>query len=259
MMPWSGYFAWNDNAPALVPVDLGSAFEGRPSLPGRAQQRMVTVRQTLQPEQRFAGVVTFPDEETATLAAQLLALQNNRLWVGAGRSRGLGEVVVEATPAQAGSTAGRLEGLAATLARYCSQAGAQAPEGQTYATLTLRSAALLTDAFGRWQPTISAESLSNWTGLPAGAIQVRQSYLDVAWVEGWNAALGLPKPDARAIVAGSCWLLRVEGVPAVDVLAALERLESDGVGERRQEGFGQVSVCDRLHWQVQELGQEQSA
>ncbi len=258
-MPWPGYCAWNDDEPALVPVRVDTALEGRPTPPGRARRQMITVRQTLQPDQRFAGIVTFPNDETATLATQLLALQDNRLWVGAGRSRGLGEVVVEAAPAQAGTTAGRLEGLAATLARYCDQAGAQVPESQTYATLTLRSAALLRDAFGRWQPTIGAESLSTWTGLPAGAIQVRQSYLDSAWIEGWNAALGQPKPDARAIVAGSCWLLRVAGVPASEVLVALERLEAEGIGERRQEGFGQVSVCDRLHWQAQELGWEHSA
>lgn len=260
IVPWHGWYGWDAAVPRHVCVQFGTQIEGRTGGAGE-QQEGLTARQTVQSGQHFACSVTFPDEETAALVGELLARQGNRLWVGAGRSRGLGEVLVDAqvVPGEAAAAESRQEGLADRLARLCSQAGARPPAEQTYISLTLQAAALVPDAFGRWQRTCNADLLSNWTGLPANALEVRQSFQDVTWLGGWNAALGLPKPDALSLAAGSCWLFRVVGEARDEVMLALQRLEDQGIGERRQEGFGVVRVCDPLHWQVQELGQELTA
>lgn len=259
-VPWPGWYGWDSETPRQACVSLGLQIEGRAGgVP--AQHRDLTMHQTLLAGQHFAAMATFPDEETAELARHLLAQQGNRLWVGAGRSRGLGELRVDlqAPPLEPATMPARQAMLTERLAQLCVRAGATPPDDQTYVSLTLQAAALVADPFGRWQRACSADLLSDWTGLPASALELRQSFQDAAWRAGWNAALGLPKPDALALAAGSCWLFRISGVAQDDLLGALERLEDRGIGERRQEGFGVVRVCEPLHWQAQELGWERTA
>lgn len=260
-IPWRGYCVWHDGTPHRAPVQVGAAVErqatGRPGPP----QQAVTVRQTLPAGQRFSGEVAFPDGDTAELATRLLERQEHRLWVGAGRSRGLGAIRVasSAVPTAAGDPAQRQRALTQALEERCRRVGVSPPDDQRYVTLTLRSAALVPDAFGRWRQTIGADILGRESDLPADAWQVRRAYVAQQPIEGWNAALGLPKPDAVAIAAGSCWLLRVQGVSPDELAAALQRLEEHGIGERRPEGYGVIGICDPLHWQVQELEREQQA
>lgn len=258
---WRGYCTWHDGTPHNAPVQVGASVErqatGRDGLP----QGAVTVRQTISGGQRFSGEVAFPDGDTAELAARLLERHEHRLWVGAGRSRGLGAIRVasSAVPTAADDPAQRQQALTQALEERCRRIGVSPPDDQRYVTLTLRSAALVPDAFGRWRQTIGADILSRDSGLSADAWQVRQAYVAQQPIEGWNAALGLPKPDAVAIAAGSCWLFRVQGVSPDELAAALRRLQEHGIGERRPEGYGVIGICDPLHWQVQELEGEQQA
>jgi len=59
--------------------------------------------------------------------------------------------------------------------------------------------------------------------------------------EGWVAAWGLPRPTVTTITAGS--VIMLEGVGRD---ADLERLAVNGLGDRRAEGFGVVSVNDEI-------------
>jgi CRISPR-associated protein Csx10 len=255
-VPWRGFCAWQDGEPQQAAVHSSTALERRAA--GREQA--VTLRQTLAAGQHYTGVVTFPDSDSAEAATQLLAMQEHQIWVGAGRSRGLGAIQVDVAtaPAAADDLTQRQEALMAALGRRCERVDVALPDNNYwYMALTLQSAALLADPFGRWQQTITADMLSQWTGpLPTGTWQVRQAFVAGAAVEGWNGGLGLPKPDAVAIAAGSCWLLRIQGASLAELSTALQRLEAEGIGERRQEGFGVVRVCDPLHWRVQELDEE---
>jgi CRISPR-associated protein Csx10 len=80
-------------------------------------------------------------------------------------------------------------------------------------------------------------------------------------VSGWHAAWKLPKFDETAIAAGSVFLFRFKQTrPLANVpleasgkserelfLSAMELLETHGIGERRNEGFGQIRICDYFH------------
>ena len=68
------------------------------------------------------------------------------------------------------------------------------------------------------------------------SMTVRREWVRTRTVEGWHTASGLPKVADWAIEAGS--VFEVTGLTD----AARERLE-EGVGLRRQEGFGRVEVC----------------
>lgn len=58
--------------------------------------------------------------------------------------------------------------------------------------------------------------------------------------ESWHTRWGLPRPTLAGISAGSCFLLKVEGdLPNAETI---RRLEIEGLGERRVEGYGQLRI-----------------
>jgi hypothetical protein len=68
-------------------------------------------------------------------------------------------------------------------------------------------------------------------------------------VRGWNAALGLPRQDEWAVARGSVYAYVFEGdkESRESLLDRLERLQGNGLGLRRSEGFGDVVVSDEFH------------
>jgi CRISPR-associated Csx10 family RAMP protein len=66
---------------------------------------------------------------------------------------------------------------------------------------------------------------------------------------GWNAAHGLPRQDEWTVGRGAVYVYLFEGnAPERAVLKErLARLEGDGMGARRNEGFGRVIVSDDFH------------
>jgi len=72
---------------------------------------------------------------------------------------------------------------------------------------------------------------------------------DVA--SGWSTAWGLPKPTHLAARMGSTYVFRWDG--DLDALVpALEHLETQGIGERCDEGFGECLICHPFHQEVSE-------
>lgn len=61
--------------------------------------------------------------------------------------------------------------------------------------------------------------------------------------DGWQTAWRLPRPSLVGIAAGACALLRT---PPGLTAAAVARLQRDGLGARRAEGFGRLRMDDPL-------------
>ncbi|MGB9872246.1 MAG: type III-D CRISPR-associated RAMP protein Csx10 [Anaerolineae bacterium] len=68
---------------------------------------------------------------------------------------------------------------------------------------------------------------------------------------GWSTAWGLPKPTNLAARMGSVYVFRWDGSEEA-LLPALQALEEQGVGERRDEGFGECLICHPFHLEVEE-------
>ena len=68
---------------------------------------------------------------------------------------------------------------------------------------------------------------------------------------GWSTAWGLPKPTQPAVRMGSVFIYRWDG-PEDSLLPRLEALEREGIGERRDEGFGECLICHPFHLEVEE-------
>lgn len=170
------------------------------------------------------------------------------LFLGSGRSRGLGEVRVEGWQET-------MPGIPLAERWHQFNSIAQRVSGDVhsrYFSLTLLShLALRNELLCPILDNIEPQHL----GLPEGIEWVRSPsghpirFLDSITIPGWNAALGLPKPDTIALRRGSVLLFRCNASQEQNVLEWLAQIESEGLGERRLEGFGHIAVCYPIHYE----------
>ncbi len=105
-------------------------------------------------------------------------------------------------------------------------------------TLTLLTDAIITDTWGRYHLSFDADWLSRELKLPVdpGSLNV---FASARRVDGFNAHLSLPRWRDTALEAGSSVGLRLLNPPA-EWKQRLKEVERDGIGLRREEGFGRV-------------------
>ena len=66
---------------------------------------------------------------------------------------------------------------------------------------------------------------------------------------GWSTAWGLPKPTDLAASQGSSYVFLIKD-SMVNVVKYLEKLEEDGIGEKTDEGMGEIIICHTFHKEV---------
>jgi CRISPR-associated Csx10 family RAMP protein len=140
----------------------------------------------------------------------------------------------------------KVEGFNRALGRYVG-----GEEDGLYFSITLKSDTILRDLFFRPLAGIDGEELAKILGIK-GSIQLEHSSLNTSLVQGWNYLQGLPREDCLAINKGSVFLYKTRDVDREELLEKLAVLERTGVGLRREEGFGKLSVCDSFHWESEQ-------
>ena len=120
----------------------------------------------------------------------------------------------------------------------------------TYFTLNLQSDTILIAEDG-WQRSmvLTAPALQEMTDCETEVTHVR-SFASYHYVSGWNAAWRLPKETELVTQMGSVFVFHTPDIDAW--LPKLQTLENIGIGNRREEGFGQISICDPFHLQMRE-------
>lgn len=68
-------------------------------------------------------------------------------------------------------------------------------------------------------------------------------------VMGWNSAIKLPKQAEWAIEKGSVAIFQIPELTD-EIVQTLYKLEQNGIGIRRTEGFGLIKISDPFHWEV---------
>jgi len=178
------------------------------------------------------------------------AANKGALRVGTARSRGLGELGLRAVSNYPDTTpeslAFRLKAFAERLHGYADKVGVSLPAG-TLVPLTLNADAIVRDRFGRYLGLPGQEYWAS-LGFPAGT-RVVWSAVEARRIMGWDAVLGLPRDDQWALAMGSVLVLLVPA-SVEDVVPVLTQLEAHGLGERRDDGFGRVTVADAFHLEV---------
>ena len=113
-------------------------------------------------------------------------------------------------------------------------------------TLTLLTDAIITDTWGRFATGFEDGWLSRELGFKVKVVEGRD-FAAAHLVDGFNAHLRLPRWRDVALVAGSTVRLQIEKPSEAGLLTVLARIEHKGIGQRRNEGYGQVAFNHPIH------------
>lgn len=204
----------------------------------------------LEPGQYFVGEITCTDENVWQVLQTMAGLhpgEVNELKLGKAQQRGYGKVSAVFRPRA--KPLWHLQDLSQRLTSTQS------------VTMLLLSDAIVPDPWGRFWRGFDPAWLKRELRLPPEA----EVYIDrnedgealafsaVRTVDAFNAKLGLPRTRDIAIVAGSSVRLTFTGIVLNDLLRALEEVETQGIGLRRDEGFGRVAFNHPVYQQLQSV------
>ena len=172
--------------------------------------------------------------------------------IGALHTRGYGRIRVEEAEVRLPSLRKRVEAFNRTLKGLWADLRTLAVNGEglpseperVYFSVDFLSPAILRDPAG--VPTLVLSLNLNGQALTPVWYQARPDFAG-GWAETW----GLPKPTSLAVRMGSLYVFRWDG-GLEELIAALESVETRGVGERRDESFGECLICHPFHQEVQE-------
>ncbi len=219
---------------------------------GTVRQGILYSREALRAGSTFWGALTVSDDQAKAFKAfvddaneaQLLRLGNNC-------TRGFGRVNVQLNAMNSGDTSDLLQKRVQTFNDALRQQ-AQNFDIDTahaaYVPLTLVADAILYDRLLRCQTTITPDYLADVWGLTGVELIYQNS--GARRVMGWNDLFRLPKPDDIAITMGSVFLLGFSDPPDGGTLQTLLKMQDEGIGARRREGFGRLLVAHPFHWEV---------
>ncbi|CBN58547.1 MULTISPECIES: RAMP superfamily CRISPR-associated protein [Kamptonema] len=178
--------------------------------------------------QTFQGVIVYEEVDEKTIQ-ELLNISD--IWLGGSRSAGYGHVKI--TDVQINGNWSEIR---------------NSSENRTSENLiiTLLSDLIIRDDWGQYaalSPTqLIAEFLEKKSEELEPLLNKYKTYMDSVFVGGFNRKWGLPLPQVIAVKAGSVFVY--EGV--LVTAEQIRQLETTGIGERRVEGFGRVTI----NWRV---------
>lgn len=185
-----------------------------------------------------------------------LTLEQNVKRLGGGSSRGLGQVNIavenQKSPKPVNERIQEFNEKIETLWQtYASLPNTNI--GQCvgdYFTINLQSETILTADDG-WQRNmvITARMLQEMAACETDVTFVR-SFASYGYTGGWNAAWKLPKETELVTNMGSVFVFHTSNIEAW--FPILQQLENTGIGKRREEGFGQILICDPFHLHTRE-------
>ena len=225
---------------------------------GTVQEGILYNRRVFDEHTRFWGMIKIADELVLTFTQFIEEVGLSGLVrVGTGRTRGMGKVSISVEPMndedeQFQSLHKHLAAFDKTLRRtadmFFSSTGFTFDLERFYFVLTLHSPVILRDASLRYHGSIDKDVLAE-LGLPAEHLTLVHQAASTRRVTGWNDLWGTPRTNEIAIDTGSVFLLE-STLAQADLEEALFRIENEGIGQRRAEGFGRICVSDPFHCEV---------
>jgi CRISPR-associated protein Csx10 len=219
------------------------------------KQGILYSRQILQAGSHFWGTWRVPDDQADTFYDFIeQASETGLLRFGNNRTRGFGRVTINLEKDEEDDDREELQlRIADFNAALQTQADAYdvALAHAVYVPLTLLSDVILPDPLLRYRKTIPAAYLADPWGLEGAELVYQCS--DTRSVMSWNELWRLPKPDEVAVEKGAVLLFGFSDALDDAQLDTWLRMQTEGIGTRRAEGFGQVRVADSFHWEVKGL------
>lgn len=200
----------------------------------------------------FRGKIVLENKELGKNLVAFIEKYSEMIRLGGGTSRGLGKVEISSKESQITMDIdARLDKFNATLENRWQQwqelfapSKLELTLKKFYFTITLQSDAILLE---NWLKTtvITEEMLLSMCNLEDDDLNLEAVYSSFGYISGWNSAWGLMKDVELITNKGSVYLFSTNQKDLW--IEALRMLEFKGVGERRQEGFGQIIVCSTFH------------
>ncbi|HQI83439.1 MAG TPA: RAMP superfamily CRISPR-associated protein [Anaerolineae bacterium] len=200
----------------------------------RVQEGQLFDYAALAPGQYFVGEITCASEaaweqfKTCTGAREGEAFT---LWLGKGTRRGYGRATVWLT-----SVAENTPHI-----NVYHPFDKRVTIGAEQFTLTLLSDTIVRDTWGRYVTGFALEWLEKALGFAVDIVDGR-AYSSSHTIDGFNDQWRLPRERALALTAGSTARLQVSGGLTQAEWNKLKELEREGIGERRNEGYGQIVI-----------------
>lgn len=209
----------------------------------------------------FATVAVEQDDLAPIIQTELKKLKNRRF--GGVRSRGLGEIgsVTNINFVDFDSELRkRVETFNHFLKSCLKKLSPDAKRTDTYFTINLQSDALLGNERGEQAAVINEDLLktrlqSLQPGLLLDGLKLVKWVTSQSLYSGWSDAWKLPKNVGSTIGRGSVFVFKVKSLTD-ELSKALEQLQIWGIGQRCEEGYGRLIICDPFHWGFQEKEQD---
>jgi CRISPR-associated protein Csx10 len=116
----------------------------------------------------------------------------------------------------------------------------QPTDGWWSLSLLFLTDAIVADPWGRFYRSLDETALAALLGVGTKQMRRVRPFIRAGVVDSFNTHRRLPRWRDESILAGSAVGFEVEVADGSVLLARLEALEANGVGWRRQEGFGRV-------------------
>jgi len=259
MEHFAGYYRRETSAPfnmILAHVEEHTRVQthtGINRMSGTVEESILYSRQVFEENMQFWGTLTLADELVSTFTEFIEKANAERLIrVGTGRTRGLGKVDLSIDPVDQDEQ-DRLSAFTERLGHFNQKLYERAKESHLedlkafYFALTLYSPFILSDSLLRYRGTINEETLAKLTDIPVSTFHRLYQSASIQRVMGWSDLWGTPKTNEYAIETGSTFLFTCPPDAKDAVLKSLFALEEQGIGQRRNEGFGRVCVSDSFH------------
>jgi CRISPR-associated protein Csx10 len=128
-------------------------------------------------------------------------------------------------------------------------------------SIYLFSDAILVDESLNYRTGLDEKDLARWLKLPnteGFRVHIRlgqqshlKSFFKTGTTMGFNQHRGMPLPMEVVVTRGSVFTATYEG--DIDIRGALESLEREGIGLRRNEGYGRILIDHAIHGQPREV------
>jgi len=189
------------------------------------------------PGQQFYGEISFQTDSYRKLIKDLLA-ESGTLRLGKARNRGYGLVQIHDLIEKENSV--------------CSKWAGPVDDSDKEFFIYFYSDAIPVDKTLRYCSSLDSSTLAFWLELEPDEVHVangigdpKRSFYRQGRILGFNQTRKMPLPFEQTISAGSVFSCSYKGNHGIK--AKLAELEENGIGLRRNEGFGRVIINHRIH------------
>ena len=261
----TGFMKADLNAISVIPVMTAAGTHVEiDDNKGISRKEVLFSLESINPGQCFTGFVKFTDPDDEAECWKLIEKNDSNeyrtdfiLGIGQGPSRGRGLIKAKIEryeakdfPARINAfNGGNIETRLNAYNKVDEDSDERATRQEYMVPVTMISNALLLQDNMTYTTGLNQDYFKACLGLDALEVKLKNAFTALTLVSGWNREHGRQKIQEPAIAMGSTFLFKVSlnGIDSTKFIEALTRMEQDGLGIRRHEGFGRVVIAHPFH------------